>query len=712
MTTGFYRKYAPVGGMLFVLSVGLWHLPAQSWAQENSELSIATRPPARIYHSMVSLPQSDRVFLFGGAWKHGMGETDLEDVWTYDVRTNVWAEAGGDIADVNIVQAVAYDTESERLITLTPETWAYRFDTDSWEKKEPLQAPDVECGQRLVYDAESDRVIFFGGTPNCGSISGPFLDETWAYDYDTNTWMKMEPEVRPPGRCFHTMVYDAESDRVIVWGGWSDAVDVNVWSYDYNTNTWTELESSTGPPRRFVYQSVAYHPPSDRILMFGGLEPHGRAIIDARLIDETWSYDTNTNTWTLLEPSVHPAKRSHHAMAYHPGTDRIVLFGGELESAYSDVLSDQTWIFDPVTDTWTEGVEEWIPPYSPVARATVTHTRAGLPSSLEAAVALHTPLDGGAQMHLDLSPLGIAEKMSLPHTGDGLYTASRTVTPARNGVFFLPVWREEEQVLCHLKAVVWPGSDEVVCAGGMSTGWTMEPNRRLSVRPAEHADRRCMGFEATGSWRVDWAPETPVDTLGYVALGFAFHPGDATLPESPRFYARVNGVTVDLLGGEGSGGVDMGSHQWQEVEMPLDTPALKGPIISIRFLGNARGTFYLDNLRLVAGSPPPPTAVLEERTGSRPQAFKLAQNYPNPFNSGTAIRFALPTTDDVELIIFNLAGQQVATLVDGVRESGSYTVRWDGRDDDGRELASGAYLYRLRTGDGQLVETRKLLLLR
>jgi flagellar hook assembly protein FlgD len=67
---------------------------------------------------------------------------------------------------------------------------------------------------------------------------------------------------------------------------------------------------------------------------------------------------------------------------------------------------------------------------------------------------------------------------------------------------------------------------------------------------------------------------------------------------------------------------------------------------------------------------------------------------------------------DVELAIFNLAGQQVATLAQGAREAGTYTVNWDGRDDDGRTLASGVYLYRLRVGDGGQVETRKLLMLR
>ena len=74
------------------------------------------------------------------------------------------------------------------------------------------------------------------------------------------------------------------------------------------------------------------------------------------------------------------------------------------------------------------------------------------------------------------------------------------------------------------------------------------------------------------------------------------------------------------------------------------------------------------------------------------------------------IRFSLPESGEVELSVFNLADQQGAALAEGAREAGSYTVRWDGRDDAGRELASGVYLYRLRAG--KKLETRKLVLVR
>ena len=129
--------------------------------------------------------------------------------------------------------------------------------------------------------------------------------------------------------------------------------------------------------------------------------------------------------------------------------------------------------------------------------------------------------------------------------------------------------------------------------------------------------------------------------------------------------------------------------------------------------GGLEGTFYLDDIRVVATSPTASgTAVLEERTSGQPETFTLSQNFPNPFNSGTVIRFALPQHEDIELVVYNLAGQQVATLADGVRQAGNYSIHWDGRDNAGRELASGMYLYQLQVKAEKQVKTRKLLLLR
>ena len=109
----------------------------------------------------------------------------------------------------------------------------------------------------------------------------------------------------------------------------------------------------------------------------------------------------------------------------------------------------------------------------------------------------------------------------------------------------------------------------------------------------------------------------------------------------------------------------------------------------------------------------PATAIEEEtRTGGgAPAGFSLAQNYPNPFNSETVIGFTLPAAEEVELLLYNMGGQRVATLAKGWRPAGSHTVRWDGRNDLGQALASGAYFYGMEAESGW-TGAWKLLLLR
>jgi hypothetical protein len=106
-----------------------------------------------------------------------------------------------------------------------------------------------------------------------------------------------------------------------------------------------------------------------------------------------------------------------------------------------------------------------------------------------------------------------------------------------------------------------------------------------------------------------------------------------------------------------------------------------------------------------------PTGVEEEPVGSAPPArAQLFQNAPNPFNPETAIRFSVAGRGPVQIDIFSVAGRRVRTLVDKVYEPGLYTVRWDGTDDLGRPLASGAYFYRFRA-EGT-TDSKKLILLR
>ena len=92
------------------------------------------------------------------------------------------------------------------------------------------------------------------------------------------------------------------------------------------------------------------------------------------------------------------------------------------------------------------------------------------------------------------------------------------------------------------------------------------------------------------------------------------------------------------------------------------------------------------------------------------QTFALYANYPNPFNAETQMTYALPVAGAVELAIYNVRGQRVRTLVQGVQAAGRYQIVWDGRNDTGAALASGVYLSRLASTQG--VRVRQLLLIK
>jgi hypothetical protein len=96
-----------------------------------------------------------------------------------------------------------------------------------------------------------------------------------------------------------------------------------------------------------------------------------------------------------------------------------------------------------------------------------------------------------------------------------------------------------------------------------------------------------------------------------------------------------------------------------------------------------------------------------------PKDVALQQNYPNPFNTATIMRYTVPMAESPQHIIlkiYNILGREIKTLVDEEKRSGMYQVTWDGKDETGRDVASGVYFYKLRVGN--LGTTKKLVVLR
>jgi hypothetical protein len=93
-----------------------------------------------------------------------------------------------------------------------------------------------------------------------------------------------------------------------------------------------------------------------------------------------------------------------------------------------------------------------------------------------------------------------------------------------------------------------------------------------------------------------------------------------------------------------------------------------------------------------------------------PTAYRLENNYPNPFNPETNIKFSLPEAQDVKLEVFDIKGHRVRVLVNENMTAGHHSVMWNGRDKNGRMVASGTYFYRIQAGP--LNQTHRMLLVK
>lgn len=165
------------------------------------------------------------------------------------------------------------------------------------------------------------------------------------------------------------------------------------------------------------------------------------------------------------------------------------------------------------------------------------------------------------------------------------------------------------------------------------------------------------------------------------------------LQENHADWATLSSVTVTA------------SNEWQTYSFITDEIENDDDNAKITFVfGNVTpgDTILIDNVSMSYSDG---TSALEDREFIHPLTFSLSQNYPNPFNPITAINYNIPFTTPVMLKIFNLEGQQIATLVDEIQNPGEYSVNFYGSG-----LSSGIYFYKIDAGEFSL--TKKMMLIK
>ena len=116
------------------------------------------------------------------------------------------------------------------------------------------------------------------------------------------------------------------------------------------------------------------------------------------------------------------------------------------------------------------------------------------------------------------------------------------------------------------------------------------------------------------------------------------------------------------------------------------------------------------DLKIVAGQSDYVERMTEEILANIPSVFSLSQNYPNPFNPITKMNYNLPMRSKVNISIYNVLGQEIKTLVNEVQEYGYHSISWNGKDNFGRDMASGVYFTRMVSKG--FTQTKKMLLVK
>jgi hypothetical protein len=226
-----------------------------------------------------------------------------------------------------------------------------------------LSWPPAGHSGALAFDSARGKVVMFGG----GSAAG---NATWEWDGATGAWelRQQMAGVRPSRRYGHAMAYDTARAKVVLYGGIDETGGSNAetWEWDGAAETWTMKNPGPNPSR--WGHAMAYHAGMSRIVMFGGSYRHP-TLGDGDLFD-IWEYDGAADAWvnkTYPLPPAWPRARRGHALAYDAGRAVTVMYGGEVQ-ALAGAAAD-LWEWDSTSNQWTDRTPTPLPDPWPGPRA-------------------------------------------------------------------------------------------------------------------------------------------------------------------------------------------------------------------------------------------------------------------------------------------------------------------------------------------------------
>jgi hypothetical protein len=336
----------PAISVILVLLVFALSGASSYYSFNDAVIAQTSSPDPRYLPAMVYDPINERIMLFGG----GFGDSALGDTWIFDYAAGTWTQLDLSTSPTPRHSAVmVYDPQDEVIIlfggntgrTIMRDTWVFNCSSQVWTEMTPAIKPPARMSHAMVYDTINERAIVFSGY----GTGGPAVNDTWAYNYITNTWEEMNPAIAPHARYGTVFAYDEMNGTMIIFGGNSNGYFSDTWSYNYETDTWTELAPMTHP-QALKWSCMIYDSTNQKSVLFGGND------VLLQSVNETWVYDSVVNQWEDRNPVKVPPNREAFGFAYDSLNERTILFGG-FHATNDESLSD-TWAYDYDTNTWEE----------------------------------------------------------------------------------------------------------------------------------------------------------------------------------------------------------------------------------------------------------------------------------------------------------------------------------------------------------------------
>ena len=347
----------PVRNRMIVFG-GKYPFQNEVWALDLSgtskwtRLSTAGTPPGPRESRAIYDPVRDRMVVFGGYGSGGFPH--LNETWELTLSgTPTWhrlATTGGPPAPRR-GQTAILDPAGDRMIVFggfddvrfMNDVWALDLSTLAWQQLTPGgNIPPARYGHSATFDPDRREMVVIGG------YNREFRNDLWVLSLEGSpTWTgPMSTPVAP--RDFHSAVYDATRRRIVVFGGNAGPVFNDLWALDTGTRAWTQLGLNVTLPQPRLGTSMVTDANSQRMVLFGGW---GGGYL---YLSDTWTLalDQAQPVWishpSAAHPDVYPSARLEHATAYDATRDRMLMFGGKAGKYFFDGVWQLDLTGDPV----------------------------------------------------------------------------------------------------------------------------------------------------------------------------------------------------------------------------------------------------------------------------------------------------------------------------------------------------------------------------